>query len=144
MKELRSWQTGWRLLIWIFTDHSPTVSGDGWYDNWFWYLRLRCQVTPFSSESVAKLSSPPLAASLSVCTFWSDWAGSTEPCGRLPTVYSIINRIATFWWLCSWCFKCKLGSTMTACAHVQGLLIVTNNSLELTQTDEGPRVWPGQ
>ena len=145
MKELRSWQTGWRLLIWIFTGLCQCRV--------IWQLVLISDI----SASDVRWHLSPLSLlpnwALRLFTglyfpirFWLDW--SAEPYRHLPTVQcyhsncNIIENHSTHAIL-----NASLKFSITAFARVQAqvwLLRVTNNSLELTLTYEGLRVWPGQ
>ena len=150
MRELRSWQTGWRLLIWIFTGHSPLGSVE-WRLIW-----QRVLISDISASDVRWHLAPPSLLpkwALRLVTglyfpirFWLDW--SAEPYRHLPTVQcyhsncNIIENHSTHAIL-----NASLKFSITAFARVQAqvwLLRVTNNSLELTLTYEGLRVWPGQ
>ena len=143
----RSWDLG-RQVGDFWSEYLQASASVGWYDNWFWYLISPPQMSgdTFLLWVCCQIE---LAASWLVCTFQRfslDWCA--EPYRHLPTVQcyhsncNIIEDHPTHAIL-----NASLRCTMTAFARVEAqvwLLMVTNNSLELTLTYEGLRVWPGQ
>ena len=120
---------------------SVTVASDSWYDNWFditAYLPA-CQMTPFSAGLSCQIE---LTTIILACTFLSDW-NWTGWWGQTIRHQTFVKKI-TFWH-----FKYKSVLKVASdcnyricwCLVQVWLLTITSNSLKLTETDEGPRVW---
>ena len=146
----RSWDLG-RQVDDFWSEYLLASASVGWYDNWFWYLISPPQMSgdTFLLWVCCQIE---LSASLLVCTFQSDsdWTGLQSHTDTYQ-LYSVIIRIA----ILSRITRLMLFWMQVSSSQLPHLLVfrlrsgcselrVTNNSLELTLTYEGLRVWPGQ